>query len=303
MTFQAPKGSDHFHATVMARVNDLVDIGIWDIEKSRVMGWISQFRSSDEGYFAACLLDSLMYRSDAQFVACATALFRGGLRWACKPNLNGSNDLDLLDALRASVDMGIRLVPVIRDVDPPTKSGPLVLRYIKRALRLNEDWMVWPWKVEAELDTCKHVHTVIFVDDFLGSGSQFSEFLDIQKLPVISSNVHWIYAPVIAHEYGISSVRTDHPKIEVIASEYLNAGHGFFDDSRWRILSEGTVTASDAKDFYLNFMSHRKIDTRGAPHLGFGELALCFGFKHSTPDNSLPILWAQGSNWSGFLER
>src|SRR5437762_1444267 len=113
MAFKAPSSSDRYASSVLSRVNDLVDHGIWDIDKSRIAGWTSQFRSTEEIYLSACMLDSLIYRTRAQFSASAASLYRGALRWTCGSKIKGNSDLDLLHALRNEVDPGIRLVPVI----------------------------------------------------------------------------------------------------------------------------------------------------------------------------------------------
>jgi hypothetical protein len=303
MAFKAPPGSDRYSASVLSRAADLIDHGIWDIEKSRIAGWTAQFRSAEEIYLSACMLDSLIYRTRTQFAASAANLYRGSLRWECGSRISGNEDLDLLHALRMDGDPGIRLVPVINDDDPPTKSGPLVLRYIKRLLNLEVSWMTWPWKVADEIGRCPNIHTVIFVDDFLGSGSQFTGFLSTKQVPIDNVQVKWIYAPVVAHTLGVQYVNRNHPEVGVIASEYLDESHSFFDDQRWRQLSDNAIGASDACDFYCEFLKKQRIDCRGAPPLGFGELSLCLGFAHSTPDNSLPILWARGTNWAALLER
>jgi hypothetical protein len=303
MPFKAPRGSSQYIENVISRVNSIVDVGIWDIDKSRVTGWLAQFRTVDERYFAACLLDSLIYRSQQQFLACTRALFRGPLRWACGGKLPGISDLDLLHALQSETDRGIRLVPVIRDSDPPTKSGPLVLRYIKRALDLQADWMIWPWNVQNVIESNKLVHTIVFVDDFLGSGSQFTQFITKQRLPLHNTSVQWIYAPIFGHKAGIKFVSEAHQGVNLVPMERLDETHGFFHENQWKLLSDGAVSNNDAMDFYADFMKRRSIDTRETSIFGFGDLGLCFGCKHGTPDNSLPILWAQSANWSCLLER
>ncbi|MEK6210553.1 MAG: hypothetical protein AABM64_09360 [Pseudomonadota bacterium] len=302
MPFSPPQGSESFIQDVQLRTQHLVDTGIWDIPQERFTGWFQQFISQEEKFFGACLLDSLIYRSREQFLACATALYRGALRWQCGAQVPGNSDIDLLSFLKSPIDRKIRLIPVIGDDDPPTKSGPLVLRYIKRELRLDETWMDWPWKVE-RLVSSAAASVFIFVDDFLGSGEQFNSFVKSQKIPINAPATRWIYAPVVAHRRGIAGVQADFPNIEIVAAEYLDDSHDFFSTATWDGLPSGSVTASDALDFYNEFLSRRGIDLQGNRPLGFNGLGLCFGFSHSTPDNALPILWVDNQSWSGLLKR
>lgn len=212
MSFSLPAQSERFVQAVKARTFGLIELNIWDIPKPRITAWLEQFASPIDEFFAACLLDSLVYRSRPQFDACAMSVFRGGqLRDVCKATVNCSKDLDLVHALRQESDPRVRLVPVIRNDQPPTKSGPHVLRYIKRALRLNDSWMIWPWQIDDAVQ--KHrVHTIIFVDDFLGTGQQFVEFSKTQSIPWDLDAICWCYAPMVAHRDGLQNLQKSLPK-------------------------------------------------------------------------------------------
>lgn len=301
MSFVLPEGADTFVNGVESRVSDLIDTGIWDIPHERFTGWFDQFVSPEERFLGACLLDALIYRTRPQFIAGAAALYRGALRWALKTEVPGIWDTDLLTAIQSRhKDPGIRLIPVICDNDPPTKSGPLVLRYIKRALNLDERWMAWPWQVPGLIQSRK-ASIFILVDDFLGSGCQFNAFVESQKLPIDGRSARWLYAPIVAHTRGAATVRAAYPSIEVFAAEHLDESHGFFSSQTWQALTNGAIRPEDARAYYDAFLDQRQLDFH--PRLGFGDLGLCFGFSHSTPNNSLPVFWRESANWRALMPR
>ncbi|OAI05295.1 hypothetical protein A1353_00205 [Methylomonas methanica] len=295
-----PENSIYFVESVINESRQLIDRGLWDIRMARFDSWIKQFCGPEEEYFCACLLDQLTFRTTQQFEASLRSLFRS--------NLNGKiftefSDLELLGKLEERKDQRLRVVPVICESDPPTKSGPLVLRRLQRILQIRQKWMCWPWQA-AEMIHKNEVDIIIFVDDFLGSGVQFERFFKQWKFHETSEEVSYFYAPVVAHQQGIKHISTKLPFVRVTSAETLNKSHGFFDDAVWNQLGQGCVSANDAKIWYGTFTEHHGIRPRDM-ELGVGDLALTFGFSHSTPNNSLPILWYENeqTGWQPILER
>ena len=109
----------------------LIDEKIWDsISHNDLDGWLNNFKTLEEKLLSALLLDSLIYRSAQQ----TTALLRSALECALPlaiydcPNsvINGDDFLKIFTS--KSIIKNIRIVPVIRNADPPTKSGPSIAR-------------------------------------------------------------------------------------------------------------------------------------------------------------------------------
>ena len=267
----------------------------------RFESWFRQFCGPEERFFAACLLDQVIFRTRQQFEAALRSLFRSNLYGSLYP---GAHDLQLLEMVKGRTDPKLRVVPVICESDAPTKSGPLVLRRLQRILLLNSKWMCWPWQAVKAVEEGL-VETILFVDDFLGSGGQFEEFFHQWCFDKRSDNgVSHFYAPVVAHQKGIDHLAKELPGVSVVSAETFGPSHDFFSAAVWeRIGHNGCVTADDAKSWYLDFGGKRKCAPSRVPLLGYGELALTFGFSHSTPNNSLPILWYGSAEWQPLLER
>lgn len=295
-----PEKTDYFFESAVISGKQLIERGFWEIPESRLDSWSRQFVGAEERFFAACLLDQTIFRSRLQFESALRSLFRSNLYGAIFP---GDHDLCLANAIQGDTDPMIRLVPVICESDPPTKSGPLVMRRLQRILRLNSKWMCWPWQIPKAIDE-KGVKIIVFVDDFLGSGHQFDKFFQYWNFDRrINSSIRHIYTPVVAHQNGIDYLAQVLPSVTVVCVELLELSHGFFNERTWEHLSKGQVTADDAKSWYLDFAAKRKAVPKNMHPLGYGELELVFGFGHATPDNSLPILWHSSEEWQPLLER
>lgn len=295
-----PENVDEFVKHVLDESRKLVQLGIWEIQSSQLEGWLKQFDGKTEEFFSACILYKLILRSDRQLISSLQALFRGNLDW--KVSLpTGSFDGELVSLLSGVSDPGIRLVPVIREIDPPTKSGPLILRMLKRALKLKQDWMCWPWQCAGLVEEKSNIHTIIFVDDFSGTGMQFTKFYNLWKFDELRSDVKFIYTPIMAHKTALNKLR-EITRLEVVTAEILDEDHSLFSQQSWIDLTGGLTSSEAAIAWYRDFVQKNNLQLRTSD-LGVGELALTLGFEHATPNNSLPSLWTIQSSWVPLLER
>lgn len=294
-----PESSEKFTKYVIADSRRLIEIGLWDIGMSRLDSWLKQFCGPEETFFAACILDQLIFRTNQQFESSLHSIFRSNLNGMLEEH---ADDLTLTSMLSGTSDPKLRLVPVIRENDPPTKSGPLVLRKLQRLLKIRPKWMCWPWQVPHQV--VEHgVHTIIFIDDMLGTGAQFEAFYEQWKFSENASAINYYYVPVVAHVQGIDRLSKSLSAVKIATAEVLEDAHGFFSEETWHTLSHGTITANTAQEWYVKFATSKGITPHANGTLGLGGLALSFAFSHSTPNNTLPILWYSRNGWQPLLER
>ena len=183
------------------------------------------------------------------------------------------------------LDPLIRVVPVVRENDPPTKSGFLIVRLLKRALHVNEEWIIKPENIPKHANCVK---VLLFVDDFLGTGHQFVKFLS--GLADYSSTHYVIYAPLVALEVGINTITSIFPYLRIACAEQLRATHNVFHPDS-SCFDDGTNTPADARKFQACLFEEFGIPLRGEDQLGYGSAGLAYSFQHACPDNCLPLFW------------
>lgn len=303
--FAIPRDGMTYVASVRERCESLISSGVWTgLTISRLRRWCKNFQGETELYFAACLLDGLIYRSGVQTRALMEHLFQRSLPDVCRATgaLPGIEDnwLDLLQRRQGAFDPGIRIVPVIRSSDPPTKSGPLLTRLYRQALNLDERWMIWPWSIQQSRS--QGINTFLFVDDFLGTGGQFSEFCDQFQLARVLQGATTIYAPLVAHERGIETLKTTAPWVHTCQVELLDKSHCIF-SNRSPIFQDEINTAEGARAFYFDLLRNRGFRLSKRFAAGWGHMALTYVFQHATPDNCIPLLWHEDANWSQLFSR
>lgn len=303
--FEVPDDGIIYARQTVDRCVDLIYHGIWaGIDQMRLRRWLSNFSSNEEKYFAACVLDSLIYRSEDQTIALVQQLFQRTL-----PDLNRLDAMpiaavdDWTDALKKNVkiDPGLRFVTVARRSDSPTKSAYYIARLLKRYLFIDERWIIQPEHIQQKIT--QGIDTFLFIDDFLGTGTQFIDFFELEQLEQYLPDIYAAYVPLVAHTTGMFELRKRFPALRVVTVEMLDSSHSLF-NSGCNCFIDGLNTPDSAKQFYYDLLRRKKIEIRGPNRRGFGHLELSYVFSHAAPDNSLPILWWPYSDaWSPLFNR
>ena len=299
--FRLPSDGETYTNSVFERCRDLITYKIWDgIEPYRLDSWIRNFRTKEERYLAAKILDALIYRSKEQTIALAKQLFQRVL-----PDLQRSTHIaqalgSVYDGLKGIADPNVRLVPVTVP-GRPVQSGPSVGRILQRGLRFSKEWFV---DCSAVTDRLTDGHAVIFIDDFLGTGTQFVEFVCSTGLHAAIETGKCVYVPLVAHKDGIEHLKTVYSyKLPIAAVEVLDESHALFHEEAGSF-PDGENTAEVARNFYYWLLADRGIGLSGEDRRGFGCFELAYAFDHGVPDNSLPLLWWAGSaSWQPLFDR
>jgi len=311
LSINTPNNTLEFYDKVIHQCNTLIKMNIWTISESNFTSWVSQFQTQNEKFFCACLLSRLIFRSKNQTYSLITSLFQSNLNNQCFENIE--NQGHLIANLTQRSDPNIRLTPVINDDDPPTKSGPLIIRYAKKRFNLNEKWMIWASKLP-NLFKMKKNYKIIFIDDFCGTGKQFDKFFQ-QILESTAENevLFWkmiqeneikiIYAPLISFENGLNYLKIKYPFIKFTCSELLTENNSFFNKTYWNEISDNKIESEHVQNWLTEFWKSKGFAKSSIPIFGYENMGLTIGFEHGTPNNTLPIFWQSNQNWKPLLER
>lgn len=275
-----------------------IDNQIWDsIDNNDLDRWLSNFKSREEKLLSAILLDSLISRSSAQTTSILTSAIERSIPQALYKNpkeiFEGEDFLQILTSKNISKE--IRIVPVIRDQDPPTKSGPSIARMYRRQLGLNEENMIWPWLIQQNIEA--GVKSFIFIDDVLATGHQASDFFKLRKILDYSEDIKFSYIPLLAHQEGLNRIKTDFPRINICAVEEISAENSLFKSERF-------CKIHDLEDLYLevakNHLNKRLFKKMAK---GYDDLALTFSYHHATPNATLPLYWYESEDFHPLVKR
>lgn len=157
--------------------------------------------------------------------------------------------------------------------------------------------MMWP----SQLDTHRAhgVDLILFVDDFLGSGTQAVRFFkSLPQHPAV-----WVYCPFVAYERGVNKLNSRFPRVSVVSAETLLEKHRLFSPDGQHF-DDGVNTPSNAHAFYRTFLQKNGLDEAlGAMAFGYSRLSMAVSFQHATPNATLPIFWSTRSSNRPLFER
>lgn len=297
--FSLPPNAETYIATVRDRCLDLIRLNIWNgIKQDDLNRWFGNFENELEYYFAACILDALIFRSNDQVISLGNELFTKKLPSCLNENGHSfSSYRDLLDLLKSQPTNELRLVSVTLKNERPVKSSNLILRDFRRKIGLNENWFIYPNEVPSEINN--GVKTFIFIDDFLGTGSQFDGMYKENGFGLGLSKSNSIYCPLVAHQTGIDFLKKECKDVKIVSAEFLNDKLDVFSFA----FNDGVNNEKKAKEFYDKLLDKYKFELLDENKYGFGNLSLAYTFYHAAPDNCLNIIWDNKNGWYPLIKK
>jgi len=266
----------------------LIESGIWKgVDSNMLKAWTKNFSTPKEQFFAACVLDWLVYRNEDQVVSMLYDLLTYHLhnQWRIDKNsLYVPSDNPLIRLQNKYTDPGFRYVTAVTHADKDTKSGYLMVRLMNQKLNIPAKWNIKIADLQQSYSN-KKIRTFVFVDDITGTGEQICNVL---KEAVIGNYSDAFFYVLIcaAHEKAISKIKSEFPRVKILYAELIPDDSNFF--SHVPISKMKIASVNELKEFYVSFMKEKGFKKQS---LGRGDLGLLYAFQHNVPNNSLPILY------------
>ena len=133
---------------------------------------------------------------------------------------------------------------------------------------------------------------VVFIDDFSGTGKTLSGWWDSVE-PFIRPLSASVYVGVLVLNWKARA------RIEGFAEGIFNAVE--LEDSDNVFSKENLAFDDGSKAILLNV--NTQTGCGEGYEKGFGECGLLVAFRHGCPNNSIPILWCDRTNWKSLFNR
>lgn len=177
----------------------------------------------------------------------------------------------------------------------PSKSGRMLLYHYRTVNGLRES--LFQERRMLRAFAAKGIHTLAFVDDFIGTGKQVAAFWHEELKDHRGIDKAQLYCLVLfAFQSGVEYVEAQTP-FRVICVESL--------DERDRVFSaECPVFDSGEERGRAEEICRRHGEVLCPNHpLGYDDSQALIAFEYQTPNNSLPILWSNAKGWNPIFER
>jgi len=245
-----------------------------EVTRGKIELWIKQFKRADRD-LAARILDATLFISDVQIRTKfkdllnsiegwnANALRRTG-QWYFVPfsGSTGESADSMMHLFRMATGMTQK------------RHNPLFIHRSELVQRLP-----------------KEEDTVVFIDDFSGTGTQASNFWNSTFKELLPKNPRTLLLLVAATHEAIEKVRNE-TDMSLICGHTLDRRADFFSDFCTHFNKNEKTTVEN----YC--LKADKIKPKG-----FGNAGLLVVLSHRCPNNSLPILHVENNSWSGLFPR
>jgi len=199
--------------------------------------------------------------------------------------------------------------------DPkPTDSGNLFCRWARDELGIPDEKFVAP---NIALDAAAQGGSVVFLDDFIGSGDQFTRtwtrpyrgtFPVTFEEAAATKPFVALYVALVAMKQGLESINQAAPSVAISVAHVLSEqstirgllSHPSFPDADLPARISAFLTKYTPRLRPSNFMNNEK----SWATYGYKDGGLMLAFEHSVPDATLPIFWCTGdADWVPLVKR
>ncbi|WP_158848098.1 AAA family ATPase [Algibacter sp. L1A34] len=187
----------------------------------------------------------------------------------------------------------------------PAKSGPEYAKIFVETNNIYKDNSTNPDKIDRKLIELKNINSLVFVDDFVGSGNSIIENLKpillVNKDEIKKRNIIVIIGVITGFEEAkhkiLKFAKKEEFAIEVKLLDPLNNNDKCFDDNS--LIYPKPIEREKAKRICEKIGV--KLEKRHP--LGYGNCQATVVFPTTCPNNSLPILWKETTDWKPLFKR
>ncbi len=293
-----------FERSVLAKCDAFTDFQVWPLRKTLdPNSWLNNFTPSEKPY-ATALLNGFLYYSKDFLIELICHSIQDLSRYLSPPHDSYTSAYHSW----GTTLQNIIFCRITGETPHQTDSGHLMIRYVRQHARVHESQMIEA-EVALPLLDASTQKTVIFVDDFVGSGQQFihtwkrpypspNGALSFEAINAKNLGHRFIYIPAVATKYGVGEIATH------CAGAFIQPAHILDEQYNW--LSPNCpfwpAKLKNSAAQVIEEISNRARIPAGL-WKGFHDLGMGIAFDHSTPDANLRIFYWDQNNWNPLIRR
>lgn len=295
---------------VLTKCDYFVEVQIWPLlDRLNPSRWLENFEENEKRH-AVQLLNTFMFFCEPLVNEMLKAAFQGLSAYVVR------RDEPLLNALTswATFVDSVIITHVTGEVPSPTDSGYAFARKARQVLQIPEERILGPDKV-LEILLLGVPRPIVFVDDFVGSGSQFIQTwrrlinvagrgrTSFERIAPLIRGAKFFYCPLICTEIGYQRIRDMCPEVVLHPAHMLSSRSSALD-------ADSIIWPENLKPTAVEFL--RKASSRGGipdtnggvnDWRGFNKLGLALAIGDSVPDATMPIFYWEKNGWKPLIRR
>lgn len=250
----------------------VLQIEKWDqiISQDKIESWLSNFENKNDRITALKLLDKLTYIQNKDMKIFIKASYNKLLANINKDNLNDCDISSIGEITSGSTHF-------LKPFQEENSISSRLFRTVEELNLLSKD--------------NKLKETLIFIDDFVGSGNTFIKWYN-RNIDLLNKFKTIFYVCFTAFQNGLDKIQEE-TKVQVICAYLIEESQQVIDGTLFH--DEETKIIKDLVEKYSSRIGTDYI-------FGYDNCQLLLSFEDNIPNNSLGLLWWQ-KNWIPLLER
>jgi hypothetical protein len=290
---------------LLERCDFLVESQLWPLQRNlNYSGWLSNFTEEEKSFAERLLMNFMYYSNDL-----TKHLFRFAFNKLSAAICDFRESDEVMHEQWREFLQNVAVTHVTGEDPSPTDSGYHFARLSRQFLGLDASQILTNEQAVEKIyfGDCK---TIVFVDDFVGSGNQFCDTWD--RTLTIASDTHYsfkriaeegkqsfraFYCPIFCTWKGRAKIRHSAPNVQIVPAHELDQSYSALSPSS-RFWAGDLIQR--APTFLENVSKRAGLDDGWR---GFHDLALGIAFEHGIPDATLPIYYHESSSWQPLMRR
>lgn len=287
----------------------LTALQAWPFSKINVEQWLSNFDEVDKP-FALHMVSQFIYLNDQLIDAQFLSSFQSLSNLVC-------SDWGPFDETKKKWNTFLNtclIVPVQGETPNPSDSGYTFARKARQIIGIPQEQLVDLDEAIASVDAGRNL-PIVFVDDFVGSGEQFTKTLkrrskrvgiegkSIENLWPTHPDLKVYYCNVTMTQKGMERINGDFPGAALASGNVLGREYSWVSKESGMWPDERRDDGIAMIEKYSKQLGYIDDDGSESDWRGFHCLGLGFAFEHSTPDATLPLFFSNENGWKPLVSR
>jgi hypothetical protein len=263
--------------------------------------WLTNFHEDHKKY-ALELLSNFMYYNGDTIKSLLQYLFWDKLLYPCVEDRDDNSQTDLNDLLTTKLKR-TRFI----GIGNPSESGAYLLYFFRQVNNIPLELFIHSFELFEEQNS-DSFDTVIFLDDFSGSGTSINKYFN--KLLKVNGKTKYLKSmsnfdvkvyTLFSTTEAIQKVQKNKDKFSINSIESVVQ----LDDT-YKVFGKNSRYFEDLlrEELEVIFREYgTKLSGGDSNSLGYSDGQLLLGFSHNIPNNTLPIIWSEKDNWIPIFKR
>ncbi|MCL9807458.1 hypothetical protein NAT51_18165 [Flavobacterium amniphilum] len=289
----------------LQKVHFYIESNFWSkLDNDSLNKWLNNFKTDNEKYCAAKLLDRFVYYSESDILRLLEYGFNELIfkRYASKAEIDSNFTIQNNDIIKLKDDFLSKcaILP-LATMNNPSESSFAITRYMTNDLGFSETKILNLNNLNSQY--LQSIENLVIIDDFIGTGNQILDFWNygqvnvdgkpmyVNRLKDNFQNLEIEYLCLVCTEEGYNNFHAENimAGLRITYCEKLT--------TKFKVFGSSSIYFEKHEVDLCKETLEKLCAKNNIDFLGYQGFDYAIAFHHSIPDTSLPLFFKQEANW------